>query len=275
MTPTAASDQPTEPVKRRVLVTGAAGGIGSYFAEHSHSRYDLRLMDLEPALARNERLAQYGEVISGDITDLAQMQAACEGIDTVIHLAATPDPAATWDELLPLNIEGTYNTFTAAQQAECRRVVYASSVHAIAGYPSDIQVKTNEQVNPLNLYGVSKCFGEALGRYFAEQLGISVIALRIGAFQPRDAARDPDSLDMMNSFVSRRDLCHLIQCCIDVEDLKFAILHGMSDNVFKRADISDARTLVGYSPQDDYFKLNPVLAELHLDEYIGPHRASK
>lgn len=274
MTPTAPSEQAPARAKRRVLVTGAAGGIGSFFAQHSHQRYDLRLMDLESALARAEALRQYGEVIPGDITDLAQMQAACQDIDTVIHLAATPDPEATWDTLLPLNINGTYNTFTAAQQAGCRRVIFASSVHAIAGYPSDVQVKTGEPVNPLNLYGVSKCFGEALGRYFAEQLGLSVIALRIGAFQPRDAARDPNSLDMMNSFVSHQDLNHLLQCCVDVEDLNFAILHGMSDNLFKRADISDAQALVGYAPQDDYFTLNPLLAPLHLNEHIRPHRTS-
>ena len=273
MTQPLTNDQPT-PSKRRVLVTGAAGSIGSYFAEHSHEHYELRLMVLEAELALAEPLRRYGDVITGDITDLARMKAACQGVDTVIHLAATPDPDATWDTLLPLNINGTYNTFAAAHEAGCRRVVYASSIHAVAAHPADFQVKTNEPVNPGNLYGVSKCFGEALGRYMAEQLGLSVIALRIGAFQPRDKARDPNSLGMMDSFVSRRDLNHLIQCCIDVENLKFAILHGLSDNLFKRVDITDARTLVGYAPQDDFFKLNPVLADLHLHEHIRPHDRS-
>ena len=269
MTPSVAGDSPmptSSSTKRRVLVTGAAGNIGSYFAEHSFERYALRLMVLEAELAQAEPLRRYGDVIAGDITDLAQMRAACQDIDTVIHLAATPDPEATWDTLLPLNINGTYNTFTAAHEAGCRRVVFASSIHAVAAYQSDLQVKADEPVNPGNLYGVSKCFGEALGRYMAEQLGLSVIALRIGAFQPRDRARDPNTLEMMDSFVSRRDLNHLLQCCIDVEDLKFAILHGLSDNLFKRADISNARALVGYAPQDDYFALNPLLADLHLRE---------
>ena len=273
MKPPFTNDPPT-PSKRRVLVTGAAGNIGSYFAEHSYQRYDLRLMVLKAELAQAEPLRAYGEVITGDITDLAQMKAACQGIDTVVHLAATPDPDATWDSLLPLNINGTYNTFTAAHEAGCRRVVYASSIHAVAAHPADLQVKTNEPVNPGNLYGVSKCFGEALGRYMAEQLGLSVIALRIGAFQPRDAARRPDSFELMDSFVSRRDLNQLHQRCIDAENLKFAILHGLSDNLFKRADISDARNLVGYEPQDDYFKLNPALADLHLHEHIRSRKSA-
>lgn len=252
--------------KRPVLVTGAAGRIGAYFAEHSHERYALRLMVLESELATADRLRPYGEVVTGDITDFAQMQAVCAGIDTVVHLAATPSPSATWDVLLPLNIDGVYNTFTAAQQAGCRRVVYASSVHAILGAPDGVQVKASEPVHPADLYGVSKAFGEVLGRYMAEQLGMSVIALRIGAFQPPDAVRD--RLQLADTWVSHRDLNHLIQRCIDVEDVGFAILHGLSDNLFNRADISDARTLVGYEPQDDFFRLNPALAELKLHEHL-------
>src|SRR3712207_7646535 len=80
-----------------------------------------------------------------------------------------------------------YHTFVAAKAAGCRRVIYASSIHAVSGYPSDVQVKTSEPVNPGDLYGVTKCFGEALGRYMAEKEGLSVIALRIGAFQAPEA----------------------------------------------------------------------------------------
>lgn len=251
-------------VKRRVLVTGAAGRIGSYFAEHSHERYDLRLMVLESELAQAERLKPFGDVVPGDITNIERMRAVCQDIDTVVHLAATPKPDATWDVLLPLNIDGTYNTFTAAHEAGCRRVIFASSVHAIVGAPYNIQAKTHEPPHPANLYGVSKAFGEVLGRYMAEQRGLSVIALRIGAFQPLEVARDPALLHLADTYVSHRDLNHLLQCCIDVEDLPFAIFHGISDNTYTRGDISDARALVGYAPQDDFFQLNPLLQGLDL-----------
>jgi nucleoside-diphosphate-sugar epimerase len=150
-------------------------------------------------------------------------------------------------------------------------VIYASSIHAVSGYPADVQVKTSEPVNPGDLYGVTKCFGEALGRYMAEQEGLSVIALRIGAFQPLEAARQESSIGMLDAFVSQRDLNQLIERCIDVESIKFAILHGLSDNRFKRLDISDARALVGYQPQDDLTEENPQLKQLRLGETVGSH----
>lgn len=88
-------------------------------------------------------------------------------MDTVVHLAGSANPAATWDELLQTNIVGTYQTCVAARAAGCRRVVYASSIHAVSAYPPDVQVKTSEPSNLGDLYGVSKCFGESLGRYFS------------------------------------------------------------------------------------------------------------
>jgi NAD(P)-dependent dehydrogenase (short-subunit alcohol dehydrogenase family) len=256
-------------VKRRVLVTGAAGNIGSYFAEHSHEKYAMRLM----VRAGDERgcIEQYGEVVEGDLLDLEQMKKLCAGMDTVVHLAANPSPTATWSQLLDANIVGAYNTFVAAKAAGCRRAIFASSIHAVSGYPADVQVKTTDPVNPGDLYGVTKCFGEALGRYMAEKEGLSVIALRIGAFQPREAARDERSVGMMDAFVSRRDLNQLIERCIDAENLQFAIFNGLSNNRFKRLDISDARELVGYDPQDDLTELNSKLAPLNLHEGIGAH----
>lgn len=256
--------------KRHVLVTGAAGRIGSYFAEHSRERYQLRLMVREGDEGV-DHLRPFGEVIVGDLNDLEGLKTICDGIDTVVHMAGDPDPNATWRQLREANIDGVYHIFAAAKAAECRRVIHASSIHAVSGYPPDVQVKTSEPVNPGDLYGVSKCFGEALARYMAEQEGLSAITIRIGAFQPVEAARDESSLAMMDAFVSHRDLTQLIQKCIDVENVKFAILHGLSDNRFKRLDISDARELVGYAPQDDATEENARLRDLHLRDTVMSH----
>lgn len=258
-----------EPSRRRVLVTGAAGNIGSYFAEHSHDRYDLRLMVQREEDA--EHLKGFGEVVVADLSDLSRLKEICQDMDTVLHLAGDASPNATWSSLLGANIIGTYNTFAAAKDANCRRVIYASSIHAVSGYPPDVQVKTNEPVNPGDLYGVTKCFGEALGRYMAQQEELSVIALRIGSFQPLDVAQGEGSIGMMDSFVSQRDLTQLIQRSIDVENIVFAVLHGVSNNRFKRLDISDARDLVGYEPQDDLTVENPTLSPLRLNERISKH----
>lgn len=256
-------------LRRKVLVTGAAGNIGSYFAQHSRDRYELRLMVRPGEEADDvEAIRSYGEIVEADVGDLETMKRVCAGIDTVLHLAANPSPSAVWSSLLQLNIVGTYNTFVAAKSAGCRRLIYASSIHAVSGYPADYQVHTNDPVNPGDLYGVTKCFGEALGRYMAEKEGLSCIALRIGAFQPRETARQPDRLDIADCFVSRRDLNQLIEKCIDVEELKFAVLHGLSNNRFKRLDITDARMLVGYDPIDDFTRENPRLAPLNLAEQV-------
>lgn len=257
------------PERRRVLVTGAAGNIGSYFAEHSHDRYDLRLMVRQGDDAKE--INGFGEVVEADLADLERLKEICEGIDTVVHMAGDPDPSATWRHLLEANIIGSYHMFVAAKAAGCRRVIYASSIHAISGYPADVQVKTSEPVNPGDLYGVSKCCAEAMGRYMAEQEGLSVIALRIGAFQPLESALKPDSISMLDAWVSQRDLTQLIRKCIDVENVKFAILHGLSNNRFKRMDISDARELVGYDPQDDFTEVNPRVKDLNLSEEVGSH----
>jgi dTDP-4-dehydrorhamnose reductase len=255
-------------IHRKVLVTGAAGNIGSYFAEHAHQRYDLRLMVRgDEDESKLEQIKPFGELVTADLSELDRLKELCRGVDTVLHLAASASPDSTWEQLLPANIVGTYNMLVAAKHAGCRRVIYASSIHAVSGYPADVQVKTTDPVNPGDLYGVSKCFGEALGRYMATQEGISVIALRIGAFQPLSTARDKEmGIEMMDMFVSERDLNSLIERCIDAPDhLRFAILHGVGDNRFKRLDISDARELVGYAPQDDATCLNPALRPLDLD----------
>lgn len=265
----ALTSTPRQSSERIVLVTGAAGNIGSYFAEHSAQRYQLRLMLRDGD--EHQRLVKFGEIVTADLADLEQLKRHCAGVDTVLHLAASATPSSTWDEILPANIVGTYNLFVAAKSAGCRCVIYASSIHAVSGYPADFQVKTSDPVNPGDLYGVSKCFGEALGRYFAEEEGLSVIALRIGAFQPREVAHDEENVGLLDAFVSRRDLNQLIGRCIDADHLQFAIFNGLSNNRFKRLDLSDARELVGYAPHDDFAAENPKLADTEVAEDVRSH----
>jgi nucleoside-diphosphate-sugar epimerase len=218
-----------------------------------------------------DAIRPYGEVVVADLGQLDRLKEICSGIDTVLHLAGNPSPSATWESLRDDNITGTYHLFVAAKAAGCRRVIFASSIHAVSGYPPDVQVKTSEPVNPGDLYGVSKCFGEALARYMAEKEGLSAISLRIGAFQPHESAEKAEGVGMLDAWVSQRDLNQLIERCIDVENLKFAIFHGLSDNRFKRLDISDARALVGYRPVDDLTEINVKLKGLKLDETVSAH----
>ncbi len=255
--------------KLRVLVTGAAGRIGSYFSKHADGKYDLKLLVHESDDV--SAVESLGEVVVGDVTNLESFKAAATGVDVILHLAGDPSPHATWDSLLPVNIVGTYNCFAAAKEAGVRRVVFASSIHAVSGYPRERQVHPAMPVNPGDLYGVSKCFGEALGRHMAEREGVGCIVVRIGAFQPIAKAEDPAGLGLLDAFVSRRDLNQLLQKSVEADHLKFAIVHGLSDNSFNFMDISSARELLGYEPQDDLAQMNPELEKLHLHEVLVTH----
>lgn len=252
-----------EPKRRKVLVTGAAGNIGSYFARHGCDRYELTLMVRPGETA--DSINEFGTCVEAELADLDGLKDACRGIDTVVHLAASARPDTVWDELLANNIVGTYNLFVAAHAAGCRRVIFASSIHAVSGYPVRRQVHADDPVNPGDLYGVSKCFGESMGRYMAQQQGLSCIVLRIGAFQPLEQARKPENAFLLDAFVSERDMHQLLCRCIDDEDLQFAIFNGLSGNTFNRMDISEARELIGYEPQDDLSRENPLLQNIGLD----------
>lgn len=254
---------------RRVAVTGSAGRIGGSFRAHAQERYALRLAVRNESERRQVR--DCADVVVGDLCEPGVAAQVVEGMDTVLHLAANPSAAADWEELHRDNIVATHRVFEAAAAVGCRRVVFASSIHAVSGYPRGYQVHADDPVNPGDLYGVSKCFGEALARYTATQKGVSVIVLRIGAFQPREKASRSESMRWLDSFVSHRDLNQLLCRCVDDEHLQFAVFHALSNNVFNRLDIGDAEQLVGYAPDDDFAALNRQLADLALREGTTPH----
>lgn len=238
--------------RRRVLITGAAGRIGSDFRQLYGDRYAFRLLD-----RRETRRPGAHETCLGDLADLDVARQACAGMDTVLHLAADPNARADfYQSLLSANIQATYNVFAAAQEAGCRRVIFASSIHAVNAYPLDVQIHPDDPVRPGDMYGVTKVFGEATAAYFAHRRGLNAIAIRIGAYSPPEQIADSDDARHLSLFVSPRDLAQLFHLCIEAPDtLKFAIFQGLSDNQLKRMDVSNARELLGYAPQDNAFRL--------------------
>ena len=239
----------------RVLVTGAAGHIGTAFREHAGKRYNLRLADL-PGKPISDPAGH--EVVALDITSLDSCREACAGMDMVVHLAADPSAEADfYGSLLDANVKGTYNVFRAAADQGCRRVVFASSIHAVLGYPPDVRARPDSPVRPTNMYGVSKCFGEAVAHYFAATEGLSCIAIRIGAFEG-EWMHDWFSDELRSAFISRRDMSHLLERCIETPGIDFAIVHGISNNRVQRLDLTATRELLDYTPQDDGFEILPA-----------------
>ena len=235
---------------RKILITGAAGRIGSAFWQAYDDKSDLRLADLDVST-----LAQSAQPFALDISVQASCLEACEGIHTVIHLAADPHPDADFmSSLLPVNIVGTYNMLFAAKAQGCKRFIFASSAQAIEGYPKGVQVQEWMAPKPGNLYGVSKAFGEALASMYANDGQMTTIAVRIAnvaIFHPGEKHSHRD----VAAFISIRDVVALLNKCVEAELSGFHVIHGVSDNRYKRLSIDKTRTVVGYTPLDDGFEI--------------------
>ena len=225
----------------RILITGAAGNIGKTLREGLRGRYPvLRLSDIAPLGA-----AGSGEEIApADLTNFAQVEAAMQGVDCVVHLGGI-SVEDTWEKILPNSIAGTWNVFEAARRNGTRRVVYASSHHAVGYHRRARFIDATVALRPDGPYGVSKAFGEAVGRMFADKHGMTVACLRIGAFQQR-----PRDRRQMHVWLSPRDAVHLVSRCIDAPDYHFVIVYGVSNNVrgrYRNVGID----FLGYRPQDN------------------------
>lgn len=197
------------------------------------------------------------EIITGDLQDYSYCLKICEDIDTVIHLAANSSPDQNFKEVLNNNMIPNHNIYKAAYTNNCKRVIFASSAQTIEAYPTDIQVGP-EQIRPKNLYGVSKCFGEALASYYAYNKKLASICLRIGAYEfPKDhESMNPRDL---SAFLHPDDMNKLLVACIEAKDVKFEILNAISDNTYKRLDISETREQVDYIPAKNAFEIYGVL----------------
>jgi uronate dehydrogenase len=223
---------------RRIVFTGASGGIGTMTRP--------LLARLYPGLVLSDRVPppnlQPGETfVAADLTKPEEVAAAVKGAHSVIHLGGH-SVEGTWDQILQANIVGCYNLFEAARQAGVKRVIFASSNHAVGFYPRKRRIGTDVTVRPDSRYGVSKVFGEALGALYADKHGMAVTCLRIGNVGPR-----PLDVRRLSIWVSPEDLVRLFQIGLEHPDIRYEILYGVSDNEASWWDNSRARQL-GYRP---------------------------
>jgi uronate dehydrogenase len=239
-------------VTQCALITGAAGNIGRALRAGLRGHYPvLRLIDVAP-----QRAAEPGEeVITVDLNDRSATEAAMQGVDVVIHLAANAHEAG-FDDILAGNITTTYSVFEAARRAGVRRVVFASSHHVIGFYPRGEIVGPDDPVRPDSFYGVSKAFGEALGRLYADKYGLEVVCLRIGSFAER-----PTTPRQVSIWLSPRDCVQLVRCCLDGPAVDFAVVYGVSANT-RSWWKDDAAARLGYRPQDNAEEFAAQIEEL-------------
>ncbi len=231
----------------RILLTGAAGGVGTRLRKLLPAVYpDLVLSDLKAP----DDLSADETFIAADLADFAQVTRMVEGIEGIIHLGGF-SVEGPWETILNANIIGAYNLFEAARLAGVKRIVFASSNHAMGFYPRGETVDTHALVRPDTRYGVSKVFGEALGSLYAFKYNLGVLCIRIGNVgeKPLDERR-------LSIWLKTEDLVSLIRIGLEREGLVYEVVYGMSDN--KRAwwDNSRAHEL-GYQ------------ASGHSEDYAG------
>ncbi len=225
----------------KVLITGAAGAIGRVLRAGLAGRYALlRLSDI----AAQDPPDIGEEVDTTDVRDFAQVRRVVRGVDAIVHLGGIPTEGG-WDEILSVNINGTYNVFEAARLEGARRVVFASSNHVTGYHRRARRVDPSADLRPDSRYGVSKSAGEAIGRLYADKYGLEVVCLRIGSFQPR-----PIDVRMLSTWISHGDMVRLATCALEAEPVHFEILYGVSANRRAIWD-SPATARFGYQPQDD------------------------
>ncbi len=224
---------------KTILITGAAGGIGSHLRRELAGKYKLRLSDLRPLKpARGETFAR------ADISKMADALRITKGADAIVHLGGY-SVEGPWEDILNANIIGCYNVFEAARRNRVKRIVFATSNHAVGFYPRRQTIGHRVYVKPDSRYGVSKVFGEAIGSLYADKYGMQVFNIRIGNVNP-----EPIDKRRLSIWISPRDMAQLVTIGIEHPRIHFEIVYGVSRNKRSWYDNANARRL-GYRPRDD------------------------
>lgn len=239
-----------------VVLTGAAGRIGTALRSALPALgWTLRSIDRTP-----------GEgIVVGDVTSPEDLDAVVAGADAIVHLAGQPTEAP-WPVIRDANLEGTLQVFEAARRHGVARVVYASSNHAVGFTPVADDLAADIAPRPDTLYGVSKVFGEALGRYYVERYALRVACLRIGTF-----AEQPPDLRALSTWLSPGDCARLVDACLRSDELSYAIIWGVSANTRCTWSLA-AGTAIGYFPADDaevFAASLPDAESYPSDAYVG------
>lgn len=244
-----------DPETDRVLITGAAGAIGTALRAGLRDRWrHLRLTDLRPVqdLAANE------EQVVADITDRPAVEQMMRGVRAVVHLAGVLGDY-TLEDLFRVNARGLFDVFEAARLAGVERIVFASSNHAFGCYPITERVSPALPPRPDSLYGAFKVWGETMLREYHDRHGIRSVSLRIGTF--RDRPIDQRSLA---TWLSPRDAAHLVDVALRHPDPGCLVVNGYSSNTRLKVDRSHWAAL-GYEPKDNTEDHLPALRAQGVD----------
>ena len=230
-----------DPAKDRVLITGAAGAIGTALRQGLRSNWrHLRLTDARPVKdpANNE------DVVVTDVGDRSAIERMMDGVKAVVHLTGVGADYSL-EDLFRVNVRGVFDVFEAARLAGVQRIVYASSNHAFGRYPITERVTPDLPPRPDSLYGAFKVYGETILREYFERHAIRSVSMRIGTY--RTLPIDQRSLA---TWLSPGDVARLVDASLRHTDPGCLIVNGYSANT--RIKIHDPHwEFLGYHPQDN------------------------
>ena len=219
----------------KILITGAAGAVGTVLIKGLGDRYQLRGFDRVP-------LPELEDAVVGELTDFEAVVRATQGMDAVIHLAGNPSGVAPWEEILHSNIIGTYNLFEAARRSGVSRIAFASRAGLLAPYPEEITRTVDLPPRPESYYSISKVFGENLGYMYASQFGLECVSVRIGNVRAdRPHAEHPHHL-------SHADLVRVFERAVIHPGAQYEVVFGVSAGDWPLYDLEHGRRAVGYNP---------------------------
>ncbi|MFD3513485.1 NAD-dependent epimerase/dehydratase family protein [Streptomyces sp. NPDC058657] len=233
------------PAPRTVLLTGAAGGLGTLMRGLLPAYgYRLRLLDMHPVEGEPDSVV----ADLSDPGDRERLHEAVRGVDAIVHLAGI-SMEAPFERVLRANIEGTYHLYEAAREAGVRRIIFASSNHAVGFTPrpgTDGELlPASAPHRPDTFYGLSKCFGEDLAQLYWDLHGMETVSVRIGSCYP-----EPTTVRMLSLWLSPADCARLLHAALTAEGVGHTVVYGASANSRPWFDLSAARAL-GYVPEDD------------------------
>jgi uronate dehydrogenase len=222
---------------KRVLITGAAGDVGTRLRRLLKGTYELRSSDIKTP----SDLAADDDFVAADLARMDEVERIVAGVDGIIHLGGY-SVEGPWETILNANIIGCHNLFEAARRHNVKRVVFASSNHAVGFYPRHRKIGVDVTVRPDSRYGVSKAFGEALAAMYADKYGLRVLCLRIGNVNDQ-----PIDLRRLSIWLKPEDLVQLVRIGLEHPDVHFEIFYGASSN--ERAWWDNSRAYAfGYRP---------------------------
>lgn len=224
---------------KTILITGAAGRIGTFLRPELAGKYKLRLSDITPI----KNLKPGETFMRADIANMKDALRITKGVDAVVHFGGQSGEN-TWERILNANIIGFYNTLEAARINGVKRFLVATSNHAVGFYPVTQTIDHRVYPKPDSRYGVSKVFNEALSSMYADRYGMEMFCMRIGNVNgaPIDRRR-------LAIWISARDMAQLVTIGIERPKLKFEIVYGISDNARAWFDNVNAYRM-GYQPRD-------------------------